>query len=111
MIWGMISWVMLWALSGRLWSSVGLIGVVTAAPVLLLVGAPFGQESHYPWAVAASVGLWAVLGWWAARRATRVAVAGWPEFWREYTWIVIGLVAGALLALTAVSVIYGEAFW
>jgi hypothetical protein len=100
----------MWIFSDRLTSIIGLIGVITAAPVLLLVGAPFGQESHYPWAVAASVGVWAGLGWWAARRATRTAVAGWPEFWREYTWMVVGLVAGAVLAIIVVAVIYGEVF-
>jgi hypothetical protein len=111
LVWGTISWLVLWGLSDGLSSAIGLIGVISSAPVLLLVGAPFGEEGRYPVAVGASVAVWAVLGWWAARRATRVPVAGWPEFWREYTWLAVGVVAGVVLALGSVSLVYGEAFW
>ena len=42
------------------WSgAVGLIGGVFAAPVLLLVGAPFGDRDLYPLAVGASAVVWA----------------------------------------------------
>jgi peptidoglycan biosynthesis protein MviN/MurJ (putative lipid II flippase) len=102
---------MLWALSDRLTTAIGLIGVMSSAPVLLVVGAPFGDEGRYPLAVGASVAVWAGLGWWAARRATRVSVAGWPEFWREYTWLAIGVILGVLMAVGTVSLLYGEAFW
>jgi hypothetical protein len=111
LVWGLASWMLLWVLSDRLSSAVGLIGVVSSAPVLLVVGAPFGEESRYPLAVAASVAVWAGIGWWAARRATRDSVAAWPEFWREYIWLALGVVAGVILAIGSVSLLYGEAFW
>ena len=92
-------------------SVIGLVGVLSSAPVLLLVGAPVGDQGQYPLAVAGSVAVWAAIGWWAARRATRVSVAGWPEFWREYIWIAVGVWGGVLVAFGAVSVVYGDAFW
>jgi hypothetical protein len=111
LIWGALSWFMLWALSDRVTSVIGLIGVLSSAPFLLLAGAPIGNQDHYPLAVAASVAAWAAVGWWAARRATRVSVAGWPEFWREFIWIAVGVWGGVLIAFGAVSMMYGEAFW
>lgn len=93
---------------GRLSGLVGLIGGVSAAPGLLLAGAPLASSENYPIAVLASVPLWLVLGLIASRRATTQVVASWRDFWRELTFLVIGVVLGALAALIAATQILGE---
>lgn len=87
------------------WSgAVGLIGGVFAAPALLAVGAPFGDRSSYPLAVAASALLWLLVGFLAARRATRNPTATWADYWRHYGWMCAGIWAGAALALVVAAV-------
>ena len=82
------------------WSgAVGLIGGVFAAPALLAAGAPFGDRGLYPLAVAASGLLWLLVGFVAARRATRNPMATWADFWRHYAWMCAGVWAGAAIAL------------
>lgn len=93
---------------GRASGLIGLFGGVSAAPGLLVAGAPFADESRYPLAVLASVPLWLVLGLIASRRATRSAVAGWADYWRELTYLTIGVVLGASGALIAAGSVLGE---
>lgn len=93
---------------GRLSGLVGLIGGVSAAPGLLVAGAPLANSDHYPVAVLASVPLWLVLGLIASRRATTHVVASWRDYWRELVFLTIGVVLGALVALIAASQILGE---
>jgi hypothetical protein len=86
------------------WSgAVGLIGGVFAAPALLAAGAPFGDRSVYPLAVAASGLMWLLVGLLAARRATRNPMATWSDFWRHYAWMCAGVWAGASIALIAAA--------
>ncbi len=86
------------------WSgAVGLIGGVFAAPALLAAGAPFGERSMYPLAVAASGLLWLLVGFLAARRATRNPMATWKDFWRHYAWMCAGVWAGAAIALAVAA--------
>ncbi|MEM9040292.1 MAG: hypothetical protein AAGD33_10400 [Actinomycetota bacterium] len=91
-------------ISDSTWSgAVGLIGGYLGAPLLLAVGAPFGERSLYPVAVVASVVLWLLIGMLAARRATRNPFATWADFWRHYGWMLLGIwvgVAGALVVAT-----------
>lgn len=87
-------------LSDAPWSgAVGLIGGVFAAPVLLLVGAPFGERSLYPVAIVASVVLWVLVGLLASRRATRNPMATWSDYWRHFAWMCGGIWVGCGLAL------------
>jgi hypothetical protein len=89
------------------WSgAVGLIGGVFAAPALLAAGAPFGERDLYPWAIAASVVLWLLVGFLAARRATRNPMATWADYWRHFAWLCAGvwLGAAAALAIAAMSI-------
>jgi hypothetical protein len=82
------------------WSgAVGLIGGIFAAPALLVVGAPFGDRGSYPLAVAASGLMWLLVGYVAARRATRNPMATWADYWRHYAWMCGGIWVGAGLAL------------
>lgn len=79
-----------------------------AAPGLLIAGAPFGDDSTYPMAAVASALLWLVVGWLAARRATRSPIADWQDFGRELVWLSAGVAVGATAALFGASTIIGE---
>lgn len=103
---GAVAWLSL-RLFDTAWSgAVGLIGGVLAAPGLLAAGAPFGDNSVYPLAVAASGVMWLLIGFVAARRATRNPMATWDDYWRHYLWMMGGVWvgAGAALAIAAVSI-------
>ena len=93
---------------GRTSGLIGLIGGVSAAPGLLVAGAPFADESRYPIAALASVPLWLILGLIASRRATRRPMATWTDYTRELLWLTIGVVMGAVGALVAATSILGE---
>lgn len=93
---------------GRLSGLVGLIGGVSAAPGLLLAGAPLASSDNYLIAIAASVPLWLVLGLIASRRATVHVVASWRDYGRELAFLTIAVVLGALAALIAATQILGE---
>lgn len=103
---GAIAMISLRVFDGALSGAIGLIGGVFAAPVLLVAGAPFGDRDLYPWAVAASVPLWMLVGLLAARRATRNPLATWADFWRHYAWLCTGvwLGAGVALAIAALAI-------
>ena len=92
------------AWSGAVW----LVGGVFAAPCLLLVGAPFGEEDLYPIAIGASVLLWLLVGLLAARRATRNPVATWSDYWRHYAWLCGGIWAGCAVALGVAAVVISD---
>jgi hypothetical protein len=86
------------------WSgAVGLVGGVFAAPALLAAGAPFGDRGSYPMAVAASGLLWLLVGFLAARRATRNPMATWTDYWQHFAWLCGGVWAGATIALGAAA--------
>ena len=56
-----------------------------ALPTALLAGIPWnGGGERYFLAVASSILVWLVIGAVAAHLATRVAVASWRDWWREY---------------------------
>jgi hypothetical protein len=90
----------------------GLIGLVLgvfAAPGLLVVGAPFSSASLYPIGIGVSVVLWLIVGYVAARRATRNPMASWADFWRNYWWLTVGIWIGAAAALVIARYTLGEA--
>ena len=93
---------------GRTSGLLGLVAGVSAAPGLLVVGAPFVDHAQYPVAILASAGMWLVLGFVASRRATRSTVASWRDFWREMTFLTIAVVLGAIVALAAATSILGQ---
>jgi len=105
---GLVSMVVLETTDGRTSGLVGLVSGVSAAPGLLVAGAPFADDSAYPMAVLASTPLWLVLGLIASRRATRSPMASWRDYWREMTWLTVGVVLGAIAALVAATSILGE---
>lgn len=93
---------------GRSSGLIGLISGVSAAPGLLVAGAPLSDNARYPLAVLASVPLWLLLGWIASRRATKRSLASWRDYTRELIWLTIAVVMGAVAALVAATTVLGE---
>lgn len=93
---------------GRLSGLIGLVAGSTAAPGLLVAGAPFADDSTVPIAIAGSVPRWIVLGAVAARRSTRRAVASWADYARELFWLSIAVAIGAVVALAIAAAVVGE---
>lgn len=99
-------------LSDAAWSgAVGLIGGVLAAPCLLLVGAPFGDDSLYPIAIGASALVWILVGLLASRRATRNPMATWADYWRHYAWMGGGIWLGCLAALGVAATVISDSLF
>lgn len=90
----------------------GFLTAVFAAPGLLVAGAPLRSGSGvYLGGVVGSAVLWMIVGVIAARRATRLPVASWRDYWREYVWLAVGVWVGALVALVAVNLVFGRALF
>lgn len=96
------------AAPGTLLGFVGFVLVFAGLPVLPITGAPIvTSTTSYIVAILASGALWFLLGHVAALRATRRAVAGWPEWLREFWPLAFGVWAGSLLALALGAIILG----
>ncbi len=94
------------------WSGgVGLIGAVCAAPTLLVAGAPFSDRGLYPIAILAAVPLWMVVGWMAARRATRNPMASWADFGRHLAMLTLGVWVGSIVAMVIATMSLGESLF
>jgi hypothetical protein len=90
----------------------GFVTAILAAPGLLVAGAPLRSgRSVYLGAVVGSALLWMVVGAIAARRATRLPVASWRDYWREYIWLAAGVWLGVVVALGVVNLIFGRALF
>jgi hypothetical protein len=77
----------------------GFLLTVLAGPTVLLLGVPVtGGTLRYAIGAATSAAMWLLIGWWAAARATRVPVASWRDWFREYCWLAIPVWLGALAA-------------
>ena len=85
----------------------GLIGGYLGAPALLAVSAPFGDRALYPLAAIASGLMWMLIGFLAARRATRNPMASWADYWRHYLWMLAGIWVGAGVGLAIATVRIG----
>lgn len=86
-------------LSGRIrgWST--LLLRLSAAPGLLAVGYPFALESERFIGVLISVPIWMIVGFVAARVATRNPVAVFRDYWRSYAWLAGSVAVGAVTAI------------
>jgi hypothetical protein len=79
-----------------------------ALPTALLAGIPWnGGGERYFLAVASSILVWLAIGAVAAHLATRVAVASWRDWWREYALLAAGVWAGVLVALGIMALALG----
>ena len=96
------------ALPGSLLGMLGYLVLVIALPVLSIAGVPaVSTFASYTLATLASAAIWFALGHVSATRATRRAVAGWPEWAREFRPLAIGVAIGAVLALALSAIVLG----
>jgi len=105
---GTVALVSLWLGDGRNSGLIGLFAGATAAPGLLVAGAPFGDDANYPIAVVSSVPLWLLLGYLAAWRATRRPIATWGDYARELAYLTIAVGVGAAVALYIAAQVVGR---
>ena len=95
-------------LPSSLLGMVGYLILVIALPVLSIAGIPaVSTFASYAIATVASAAIWFGLGQVSAIRATRRAVAGWPEWARECRPLAIGIAIGAVLALALSGIVLG----
>jgi hypothetical protein len=106
---GAFSLLVLKLFDGKVSGYVGLVTGVFAAPLLLVVGAPFSDSSLYSIGVALSAMMWLIVGAVAARRTTRNPMASWADFWRTYFWLAGGIWLGASVALLIAKYSVGQA--
>ena len=96
------------ALPGSLLGMLGYLILVIALPVLSIAGVPaVSTFASYTLATLASAAIWFALGHVSAIRATHRAVAGWPEWAREFRPLAIGVAIGAVLALALSAIVLG----
>lgn len=106
---GLVSVIALWGSQSTLRGLIGFALAIMSCPTLPIIGLPF-VSGGMRWFVAiiSSAVVWIAVGALSARRATSRAVAGWPEWRREWLRIAIGIwigsfagfvVAGILLAV------------
>ena len=96
------------ALPGSLLGILGYLILVIALPVLSIAGVPaVSTFASYTLATLASAAIWFALGHVSAIRATHRAVAGWPEWAREFRPLAIGVAIGAVLALALSAIVLG----
>ena len=96
------------ALPGSLLGIFGYLILVIALPVLSIAGIPaVSTFASYAIATLASAAIWFGLGQVSAIRATRRAVAGWPEWAREFRPLAIGVAIGAVMALALSGIVLG----
>jgi len=99
---------LLWGSDSATRGLTGFVFLVLGAPVLPLLGVPAeGGTNRYLLAAAASAVLWMAIGWLAGRRASRLPVAGWSEWLREYLPLAIGVWIGAAFALIIAGTMVG----
>jgi hypothetical protein len=95
-------------LPSSLLGMVGYLILVIALPVLSIAGIPaVSTFASYAIATVASAAIWFGLGQVSAIRATRRAVAGWPEWAREFRPLAIGIAIGTVLALALSGIVLG----
>jgi hypothetical protein len=95
-------------LPSSLLGMVGYLILVIALPVLSIAGIPaVSTFASYAIATVASAAIWFGLGQVSAIRATRRAVAGWPEWAREFRPLAIGIAIGAVMALALSGIVLG----
>jgi len=81
-----------------------------ALPTAVLVGLPFNGGTIRVTLVAVTSALvWLAVGFVAGRRATRVPVAAWRDWAREYLWLAVPLWLGVLVGLGGFALIVTRA--
>lgn len=101
-------WIVAGGSAGVLVGSAGWVLAALALPTAILLGVPWeGGTARYLGVLITSALVWLLVGYTAARRATRRPVAGWSDYWREYLWLAVALWAGVVTALAAIALALG----
>ena len=89
------------------WSATAVLGLALAAgPGLAIAGLPVTSGlTSWGVAVVISATWWVMVGTLAARRATAVPGASWPEWWRHYRSLAAGTMIGSWAALGAFALV------
>lgn len=103
-----LSWAVREVFAGRARGWVSVMLDVWSAPGLLAVGAPLATSAERPIGIAISVVLWLLVGFTAARVATRNPVATFRDFWRANLWLTGAVFAGAVMAIAIVAGVLGR---
>lgn len=102
---GLFSLLVLWGSQSTVRGLIGFVFAVIACPTLPLIGFPVSSGSgRWLLVIASSAALWAGLGVLAARRARSRAVAGWPEWRREWLRMAIGVWIGAFVGFAIAAI-------
>ncbi len=76
-----------------------------------MVGAPFGDTSLYPLAIAGSAVMWVLVGVLASRRCTRNPMATWTDYWRQFLSLCAGIWLGCCAALVVAAMVVGQSLF
>lgn len=99
--------VLIW-MPGRLSGLLGFVLVLVGLPTLPAMGVPATSDGgRIVAAVVTSAAAWWIVGFVAARLATREAVASWREWVREAWPIAAAVGLGALLSLVGAALLIG----
>ena len=86
--------------TGHTSNMLGIVGSVLAllaVPTAVAFGIPVEVGPvRAGLAIATSLLLWALLGWWASRRVSQRVIGGWREWLVEFGWVTFCLWAGVL---------------
>jgi hypothetical protein len=103
---GIASMFVLWGSQSTLRGVIGFALAVVSCPTLPVFGFPLASGGTKWFAViASSAALWALVGFIAARRSTTRAVAGWPEWRREWLRLAVGIWVGSFVGFAIAAII------
>jgi hypothetical protein len=103
---GVASMIALWGSQSTARGLIGFVLAVLSCPTLPVFGFPLATGSTKWLAViASSAALWAAVGFVAARRSTTRAVAGWPEWRREWLRLAVGIWIGSFIGFAIAATI------
>ena len=95
-------------LPGAITGVLGFVLIVIALPALPLFGIPAaGGFINYVGGFITSAAVWWIAGHYAGLRASRLVIASWPEWRREFRPLAIGIVLGSLISLALAAVVLG----
>lgn len=96
----------LWGSQSTVRGLIGFVLAVLSCPTLPVFGFPLATGgTKWLAVIASSAAVWAGVGYVAARRSTTRAVAGWPEWRREWFRLAIGIWIGSLVGFGIAAVI------
>jgi hypothetical protein len=103
---GAASIIALWGSQSTARGLIGFVLAVVSCPTLPIFGFPLASGgAKWLAVIASSAAVWAAVGFVAARRSTTRAVAGWPEWRREWLRLAIGIWIGSFIGFAIAAII------